>query len=154
MHQFIARLLDRYEYGQVSRRQIIEALAALCAAAPAGSAADSTFKGVRLNHVAVRVTDIPRAKTFYQELLGLPLISESAGSCFLKLGDEFLTLFKNQTPGLDHYCIAIENFEPDQVMNQLTKRGLKPRRPKGTDRIYFHDPDGLEVQLSAVGHRA
>ena len=154
MHEVIDTMLGRYESGQVSRRQLVRALAALAAAAPGATAAESTFRGVGLNHIAVRVTDIPRAKAFYQDLLGLPLISESAGSCFLKLGDEFLTFFKNQASGLDHYCIAIENFRPDEVMAQLTKKGLNPRRPSGTDRIYFRDPDGLEVQLSAVDHRA
>jgi hypothetical protein len=53
---------------------------------------------------------------------------------------------------MDHYCIAIENFNPDAVMTKLTKRGLKPRRASGTDRIYFQDPDGSEVQVSAVHH--
>jgi catechol 2,3-dioxygenase-like lactoylglutathione lyase family enzyme len=109
---------------------------------------------VGLNHIAVRVADIRRTRAFYQDLLGLPLISESEGSLFLKLGDEFLTFFRNQAPGLDHYCIAIDDFEPAKVMDTLTKEGLKPRRPSGTDRIYFRDPDGLEVQFSAADHRA
>ncbi len=102
----------------------------------------------------MRVTDIARTKVFYQDLLGLPLISESDSSLFLKTGNEFLTFFKNAAPGLDHYCIAVEDFKPDAVMSKLTARGLKPRRPSGTDRIYFRDPDGLEVQFSAVGHAA
>jgi metallothiol transferase len=147
-------MLDGYESGTISRRRLIEALATLSVAAQPAAAAESTFKGAGLNHIAVRVTDIPRAKAFYQDLLGLPLISESGNSCFLKVGDEFLALFRNQTPGLDHYCIAIDGFKADDVMNKLTKKGLKPRRPSGTDRIYFPDPDGLEVQLSAIGHRA
>jgi catechol 2,3-dioxygenase-like lactoylglutathione lyase family enzyme len=154
MHQVIAKLLDGYDSGQVDRRQLITAVAALCAAAPTAPAAESTFKGVGLNHIALRVADIPRSRDFYQDLLGLPLIRESAGSCFLQLGQEFLTLFRNQTPALDHYCIAIEAFNPGEVMNKLTKKGLKPRRAEGTDRIYFRDPDGLEVQLSASDHRA
>ncbi len=154
MQHIIASILDRYESGQVSRREVIGMLAALAAAAPAASAPAAPFRGVGLNHIAVRVTDIPRARAFYQELLGLPLISESPSSCFLGLGNEFLTLFRNRIPGLDHFCIAIENFRPDAVMEQLAARNLKPRRPAGTDRVYFHDPDGLEVQLSAVDHRA
>jgi catechol 2,3-dioxygenase-like lactoylglutathione lyase family enzyme len=133
---------------------LIKALASLAAAAPAASAAVSTFKGVGLNHVAVRVADIPRSKAFYQGLLGLPLMSESSSSCFLNLGDQFLTLFRNREPGLDHYCMEIETFTPDEVVDQLKRKGLQPRRPSGTDRIYFRDPDGLEVQLAAVGHRA
>jgi catechol 2,3-dioxygenase-like lactoylglutathione lyase family enzyme len=152
MHDVIATLLDRHDSGQVSRRELIQALAALAVAAPSASAAESTFKGVGLNHIALRVTEIPRSKAFYQGLLGSPVMTESAGSCFLKLGDEFLALFQGRTPGLDHYCFEIENFRPDEVMGRLTAQGLKPRRPSGTDRIYFRDPDGLEVQLSAVGH--
>ena len=154
MHKFIAGILDRYESGHLSRRDLIQTLASLAAAAPAASAAGSTFKGVGLNHVAVRVTDIPRSKAFFQDLLGLPLMSESDSSCFLQLGHQFLTLFKNEKPGLDHYCMEIEAFRPDEVMDQLKRKGLQPRRPAGTDRIYFPDPDGLEVQLAAVGHRA
>jgi metallothiol transferase len=154
VQQLIAALLDRYESGQVSRRRLIQALAALAATAPPATAAESPFKGVGLNHIAVRVTDIPRTKAFYQELLGLPLLSESDSSLFLKTGGEFLSFFKNTTPGLDHYCVAIEDFKPDAVMGKLAGRGLKPRRPNGTDRIYFRDPDGLEVQFSAVGHTA
>jgi len=154
MHALIARILERYESGRSSRRDLIQALASVAAAAPAASAAVSTFKGVGLNHIAVRVVDIPRSRAFYQGLLGLPLMSESSNSCFLGLGGQFLTLFKNQNPGLDHYCMEIETFTPDEVMDQLKRKGLQPRRPSGTDRIYFRDPDGLEVQLAAAGHRA
>jgi metallothiol transferase len=154
MHQAIAELIDRYDSGRLSRRQLIGALVALGGGASPLPAAGSPFRGVGLNHIAVRVTDIPRSKRFYQELLGLSLISESASSCFLQLGEEFLTFFKNEKPGLDHFCIAIENFKPEDVMSRLGERGLKPRRPSGTDRIYFPDPDGLEVQFSAVDHRA
>jgi catechol 2,3-dioxygenase-like lactoylglutathione lyase family enzyme len=154
VHKIIARILERYESGHLSRRDLIQALASLAATAPAASAAVSTFKGVGLNHLAVRVADIPRSRAFYQSLLGLPLMSESSSSCFLKLGNQFLTLFKNRDPGLDHYCMEIEPFKPDEVMDQLKKLRLQPRRPVGTDRVYFRDPDGLEVQLAAFGHQA
>ncbi|MCC6857963.1 MAG: VOC family protein [Bryobacterales bacterium] len=153
MERIVSKMLEEYERGTVSRRRLVHSLAALLAAPPAQPAA-STFKGVGLNHIAVRVADIPRSREFYQKHLGLPLISQSETSCFLRLGDEFLTFFRNERPGLDHYCIAIENFQPDAVMSTLQRQGLKPRRPAGTDRIYFPDPDGLEVQLSSADHMA
>ena len=65
-----------------------------------------------------------------------------------------MTLFQNQAPGLDHFCIAIQNFSPDAVMEQLKRQGLKPNRPSGSDRVYFPDPDGLTVQVSSVDHHA
>lgn len=153
MEQIISGMLKEYESGHVSRRHLIRSLSALALASPA-LAAESTFKGVGLNHIAIRVVDIRRSREFYQKHLGLPLIRESETSSFLKMGDEFLTLFKNERPGLDHHCVAIENFKPDAVMSELNRQGLKPRRPSGTDRIYFPDPDGLEVQLSSADHRA
>ena len=84
----------------------------------------------------------------------LALIREAETNCFLGLGKNFLTLFKNEKPGLDHFCIAIEDFKAEAVMDQLNRQGLKPRRPSGTDRIYFPDPDEIEVQVSAVDHHA
>jgi catechol 2,3-dioxygenase-like lactoylglutathione lyase family enzyme len=154
MERIISGMLKEYECGRVSRRRLIRGLSALTLAASPALAAESTFKGVGLNHIAIRVADVRRSREFYQKHLGLPLIRESETSCFLKMGDEFLTLFKNERPGLDHYCVAIENFKPDAVMSELNRQGLKPRRPTGTDRIYFPDPDGLEVQLSSIDHRA
>ena len=98
MQQLISALLDRYESGHVSRRSLVQSLAALAAAAPTAASAESPFKGVGLNHIAVRVTDIPRTKSFYQELLGLPLLSESDSSLFLKTGNEFLYLLQERHP--------------------------------------------------------
>jgi len=74
MRELIATILDRYESGRVSRRDLIRTIAALAAAAQSAPAASSTFKGAGLNHIAVRVTDIPRTRAFYQGLLGLPII--------------------------------------------------------------------------------
>lgn len=154
MQEIISGMLAEYEAGKISRRNLVLALSTAVAAAPMAHASESTFTGAGLNHIAVRVTDIARTRAFYQKHLGLPLISESSSSLFLKLGNEFLTFFKNERPGLDHFCIAIQDFKPDAVVEELKRQGLPPRRPSGTNRIYFKDPDGLEVQLSEIGHGA
>jgi catechol 2,3-dioxygenase-like lactoylglutathione lyase family enzyme len=154
MERIISQMLKEYKSGRASRRYLLRGLSALTWAAPAALATESTFQGVGLNHIAIRVADVGRSRKFYQKHLRVPLIRESETSCFLKMGDEFLTLFKNERPGLDHYCVAIENFKPDAVMSELNRQGSEPRRPSGTDRIYFPDPDGLEVQLSSADHRA
>jgi lactoylglutathione lyase len=154
MKQLISNMLERYEGGRVSRRQLVQGLAAIAAAGYAAPAEASTFQGVGLNHVALRVTNVQRSRDFYQKHLGMPVLHESQSNCFLGLGKNFLTLFQNPNPGLDHYCIAIENFRADAVMEELKRQGLNPNRPGGTDRVYFPDPDGLTVQLSSVDHHA
>lgn len=120
----------------------------------AGNAAkqDSLFRAVDLNHVALRVAEIGRSRDFYQKLLGLEVASESAGSCFLSLGGDFLALFRGQPAGrLDHFCVSVDGYTADGAAAVLTKEGHQVRRT--ADRIYFPDPDNLTVQLSAPGHR-
>jgi len=154
MEHIIAKILSAYDRGIVSRRQLIQAVTGVVSAAGAAHAANSTFQGVGLNHIAIRVTNVPHSRDFYQKHFGLPVLHEAEDNCFLGLGKNFLTLFKNEKPGLDHFCIAIENFRADAVVEELKRQGFKPRRPAGTDRVYFPDPDGLELQLSAIDHHA
>ena len=127
MKEIIASLLGSYERGKVSRRQSIQGLAAIAASGHTVPAFGSTFVG--LNHIAIRVTNVQRSRDFYQKHLGAPVIHESETNCFLGLGKNFLTLFQNQTPGLDHFCIAIQNFNADAVMEDLKRQGLSPNRP-------------------------
>jgi hypothetical protein len=53
---------------------------------------------------------------------------------------------------MDHFCIAIENYEVGAVTAELKRQGLNPNQPSGTGRVYFPDPDGLTVQLSSASH--
>ena len=154
MQQTISNMLKSYELGGMSRRELIQGLAAIAGAACSAQAAAATFQGVALNHIAIRVSNVPRSRDFYQKHFNLPVLHESQGDCFLGLGKNFLTLFQNSNPGLDHFCIAIENFNAKGVMGELERQGLKPKRPDGSDRVYFPDPDSLNVQVSAADHHA
>jgi len=154
MESMFSKMLTSYEQCKLSRRQLIQGLAALTAATEAAPGAGSIFKGMALNHIAIRSTNVQRSRDFYQKHFGMPILHEEKANCFLGLGQNFLTLFENQKPGLDHFCIAIEDFKAEAVMDQLNRQGLKPRRPSGTDRIYFPDPDEIEVKVSAVDHHA
>ena len=153
MQQIISRMLEDYDHGRLSRRQLIQGLVAITAGC-AAPASGSTFRGMALNHIAIRVTNVQRSRDFYQKHFGLPILHEAETNCFLGLGKNFLTLFQNPNPGLDHFCIAIQAFNADAVMEELKGQGLNPTRPSGSDRVYFPDPDGLTVQVSSVDHHA
>ena len=149
----ISNLLGHYETGRLSRRNLICGLAALAAAPHASAQSSSSFKGAEMNHIAINVSDVQRSRDFYRELLDLPVLDESRNACFLGLGEgNFLSIFRG-TPGLNHYCMGIENYEVGRVADELRRQGLEPRQTAGTDRIYFDDPDGIEVQLSTVGQQ-
>ena len=149
----ISNLLGHYETGQLSRRDLVFGLAALAAAPQTSAQSSSSFKGAEINHVAINVPDVQRSRDFYRELLNLPVLDESRNSCFLGLGEgNFLSIFRG-SPGLNHYCIGIEDYEVGRVIDGLRRQGLEPRRTAGTNRVYFDDLDGLEVQLAAAGHQ-
>lgn len=150
MKQIISDMLQSYERGKISRRHLIQGLAAVATVAQAAPPASSPFQGVGLNHIALRATNVQRSRDFYQKLLGLPVVRESQNDCFLGLGKNFMAIFRNQTAGMDHYCIAIENYKVDSVVEELKRQGLTPRRQ--SNRVYFPDPDGLTVQFSAMDH--
>lgn len=154
MESAISKLVQRYERGKITRRELITGLTMLAAAVrPTSAAPPSTFKGLGYNHLALDVTDIARSRDFYMKHLGVNVLSQSAGDCFLGLGPDFLALFKREKASMDHFCVAIENFNVDAVTEELKRQGLNPDHPSGSQRVYFHDPDGLMVQLSSATHR-
>ena len=153
METAISKIVQNYERGKISRRELISGLALLAAAPrPAAAAPASTFKGLGFNHLALDVTDIARSRDFYMKHLGMNVLRESASDCFLGLGPDFLALFKREKAEMDHFCIAIENFQVDAVTEELKRQGLNPNQPSGSQRVYFRDPDGLMVQLSSATH--
>jgi catechol 2,3-dioxygenase-like lactoylglutathione lyase family enzyme len=165
MEREINQLVEDYESGHMTRRQLVAKLGAFIAVLGGAGhilrtgeanaqqpATPSTFEATELNHIALRVTDVQRSRDFYMQHLGLTIARESTGSCFLNCGSNFVALFRGDNPEMDHYCYSIENFEVRGAEERLKSAGLKPR-VHGNSRIYFDDPDGLTVQLASDGHR-
>jgi catechol 2,3-dioxygenase-like lactoylglutathione lyase family enzyme len=114
---------------------------------PPQPTAEPTFQATGLNHIAIDVVDMARSRDFYIQHLGLRVIRGDDNAMFLGQGrDFFLTLFRRERAGLNHYCYNIPRFEPDAVFERLAAAGLRPRREGG--RIYFPDPDGITVQIA------
>jgi catechol 2,3-dioxygenase-like lactoylglutathione lyase family enzyme len=155
------RLVDEFLAGRVTRRELILRLMSVGAAvggfASAASAfaaddddpaAEPTFAAKSLDHIALNVTDIPRSRDWYMKHLGLRPMSDSRTSSFLRCdgGSDFVALFKSTTPGMHHYSFAIEKYDQQEAAERLRAAGLTPKL-RGS-RIYFDDPDGIEVQVS------
>ena len=83
--------------------------------------------------------------------LGLEVASEGQRSCFLRCSEKnFVALFKGEKSAMNHYCYSIEDYDAKEAVEKLTEAGLKPRR--SGKRVYFDDPDGLEVQIASKSH--
>jgi catechol 2,3-dioxygenase-like lactoylglutathione lyase family enzyme len=152
------KLLADFEAGKLSRRQLVSRLMGLGAAMTMmenahsqESTAEKTeplFKAKGLDHIALDVVDVPRSRDFYAKHLGLDVVRGDDNALFMGAGREFfLTLFKAEQPGLNHYCYGIENYEAAAAVAKLREAGINPRETQG--RVYFPDPDGIEVQVAS-----
>lgn len=158
MQNHIDRIMDDYDRGGLTRRDLIAQLVGITGAMALGSrtamAQDGpkpTFVATDLNHLALRVTDVKRSSAFYQKHLGLKVASQNPNSCFLRCKDaNFVALFQNEQPGMDHYCYSIEDYNPARAVEKLEAAGIQARRTD--NRVYFDDPDGLEVQVASKSH--
>src|SRR5258708_15092422 len=106
MQVLIERMLNAFERGVLSRRQLaatLTGLAVSAAAMPAALAAPS-LKAITLNHVTVRVPDLQKTSRFYQEFFGMPLAQQSETIHILSVGDSFFGIEQKPGPApLDHY---------------------------------------------------
>ena len=170
----IEHMIEAFERGMLTRRQlvarmgtVIAAIAGLQRVAVASQPAAvttqkthrltdgvkpkpkaATFEALALNHVALKVTDVARSRDFYKRHLGLGVRSESGDRmCFMNCGKNFVALFRDKKPGLDHYCYTIRDYQPSIAVERLRAVGLSPRRTE--NRVYFNDPDGITVQVAA-----
>jgi catechol 2,3-dioxygenase-like lactoylglutathione lyase family enzyme len=113
--------------------------------------ATSVFRGNGVNHVALHVSDIERSREYYQKLFGLPVVRKTSSSCFLGVGENFLALFKSSSAGMAHFCVSVDDYAADEATKQASGAGLSPRR--SGNRVYFDDPNGLEVQVASRSHQ-
>ncbi|MCZ6793784.1 MAG: VOC family protein [Planctomycetota bacterium] len=165
MDSEITRLVAEFEAGKTTRRELVARLGTLVAVLGgagrllASSEKDekkekkSTFEGVGLNHIALRVTDVARSRDFYIKHLGLKVARQGRNNCFLNCGKNFVALFRADEAQMDHYCYSIKDYDVDVAERKLKAEGFNPRVHREGKRIYFKDPDGLTVQLSSDKHR-
>jgi glyoxylase I family protein len=121
-----------------------------------------------LHHLALRVTDYGRAKKFYLETLGFPLLLETenlfifaAGATAIGVrGPEAQTTqgdrFSPFRVGLDHLALGCEqDAELQRVARALaeagiTNTGIKLDPTLNKRYVAFKDPDGISWEFYSV----
>jgi catechol 2,3-dioxygenase-like lactoylglutathione lyase family enzyme len=160
MRHAIDALVDRFEKGTLSRRELVTGLVALAVSpgATTAAAAPAPIAVGGVDHLAFRVKDVERSARFYAEHLGATVRSRSSSSVFMDLGSQWIALFgpgaastgfAPPPPGVDHISFqptVVRSFE-DRT-KALREHGLDPQSPPGSGRVYFKDPDGVILQLS------
>jgi catechol 2,3-dioxygenase-like lactoylglutathione lyase family enzyme len=157
MEQIIAKLLQDFEQGKMSRRQLIQSLALTAAAASTVGAAPAAegkiFKATNINHVSYQVADYTKSRDFYAGLFGMKVTEDDGKQCRLTFGDNILIVRNRQPAGkVDHIAYTIANWdqEKDSVEAELKRRGLKIVQGDAKTSFHVHDPDGFEVQFGGT----
>jgi len=118
MERIVSGLLQDFEAGKLTRRQLIQTLALGMTAGPAGLAAaqkpaaqssippprsPTPWKTVWLDHVSYVVSDYRRSTAFYRDLMGWEIIHDDGEKqCSLKVGNAGGIIIRNRAgyPGL------------------------------------------------------
>jgi len=168
MTTIVDNLVNEFAERRLTRRELVAALTAVFAAGTSKAVAQTSaagqtaqvIQGQTLNHVSLAVTDVERSAEFYQKLLGLDVVSRPGnGGINLGLGSSFLGLYALPNPGsVNHFCIGVDGYDAARMSEALGQLGVESRistnplgRTSGGDQLYFNDPDGTPVQLSANG---
>jgi len=152
MEAIISNLVNRFEKGALSRRELVQGLAMLTAAGGAASSAlaqDAALKGTKIDHVSIQVTDLPRSIAFYQKMFGLTVVGEDKPNEIVRLGmgKTLVSLHHKSPTGLvDHFAIGVENFNKESVARKLKEAGANPEDNLDAG-FHIKDPEGISVQI-------
>jgi catechol 2,3-dioxygenase-like lactoylglutathione lyase family enzyme len=158
----IAGLLNEFERGGMTKRQLIQSLAlsavAAAGAVPAVAATRPAFKTLAVNHISYGVADYARTRDFYADLLGMTVAKDDGRQCELSFGDTFIIPRKSRhpegkTPFIDHVAYTIDDWDRAEVEAELKRRGLDPR-PDTDNSFHIKDPDGFDLQICGKAMKA
>lgn len=167
MASMIDSLFDRYERGSITRRHLVQALAALVL--PATTLAQDTapppapiVRGLGVNHVGLTVSDIERSFVFYQKLFGVkkgwPATNAGTGIHLdFPIGYISVDSVAEKKGVITHFSISIDHIDQDSAKRLADKINTELPDAKaraayqpndGVSTVNLIDPDGFHVQIS------
>lgn len=116
-----------------------------------------------LGEIALRVSNLSRARRFYDTVLGLDLLGEFPNAVFYRLGPvcaghtQVFVLFDRSAPvdavtsTLDHVAFTIHLADFEAERERLEALGLSVQVTQHAwvqwRSLYIHDPDGNQVEF-------
>ncbi len=128
------------------------------------------FSIKHIDHIVIRVSNLQPMLDFYLNVIGCAMekVQEEVGLYQLRAGTSLIDFIPVDGPlgklggaapgsegrNLDHFCLRIEPFDGDRILEYLQSRGLHPGKIEsryGADgqgpSIYVTDPEGNVVEL-------
>src|SRR2546425_8260301 len=115
--------------GLLTRRELLMSIpAALVASGTRAQTPKPPITLLGLNHVSLAVSNVQHSQEFYQRLFGMPLVHRQGSVPVLRIGSgpQFIALYNagSAVPGIGHVCFAVEDFNPDRLMQTLAVHGV------------------------------
>jgi catechol 2,3-dioxygenase-like lactoylglutathione lyase family enzyme len=167
MASMVDSLFDQYERGSLTRRRLVQALAALILptkilAQDAAPAPVPIVRGLGVNHVGLTVSDTERSFVFYQKLFGVtkgwPATNAGTGIHLdFPVGYISVDSVAEKKGVITHFSISIDQIDPDSAKRLADKiNGELPdakaraafQANDGVSTVNLIDPDGFHVQIS------
>lgn len=152
----VEKLVEDFEEGRLSRRGLIKALTALAAAGTATSAKaqQTPFASIAIDHISVQVETLAPSIEFYQTIFGLSILNRDEANKIVRMGPPggrvIVSLHEKAPTGIvDHFAIAIRDFDQERVTQALAVHGLEARQNLDYG-FYVRDPAGIPVQIVAA----
>jgi catechol 2,3-dioxygenase-like lactoylglutathione lyase family enzyme len=167
MSSMLDSLFDQYERGTMTRRHLVQALAALVLPATvlaqdAAPAPAPIVRGLGVNHIGLTVSDIERSFVFYQKLFGVtkgwPATNAGTG-IHLDFPTGYISVdsVAAQKGVITHFSVSIDHIDQDsaklladKINNALpdakARAAFQPN--DGVSTVNLLDPDGFHVQIS------
>lgn len=160
----VSDLVAQYEKGKLTRRGLITGLTAVAAGATAtqASAQETPFESTAIDHISIQVEELAPSIEFYQTIFGLDILNQDEANRIVRMGPSIggggpfggpvlVSLHEKAPTGIvDHYAIAVRNFNQAEVTAALAAHGLEAQSNLDYG-FYVRDPAGIPVQI--VGSR-
>lgn len=157
METLIAKLLEDFDHGRMTRRQLIKSLAVVAVASanitPASGEDSRGFNAVAVNHISYQVNDYAKTRNFYADLLRMKVVGDTGSQCYLIIRDSNTFVIPRNAPQgttpprIDHIAYTIENWDKHAVKAELDRRGLNPQSDTENS-FHVKDPNGFDLQIS------
>jgi glyoxylase I family protein len=119
-----------------------------------------TFHVERIDHVVLRVRDLPGMVRFYEQALGFKVerTLDRIKLVQMRAGASMLDLVQGERPqtggNMDHLAFRIEPFDRAAIEHKLSPLGIalgETVQRYGAEgngpSVYFHDPEGNQIEL-------